>query len=157
MINILPPKADFDTMKAFKANGGGFVHMVEGMRGCVWIDGMKPTLMIVNDFDNIDFVYGNHYAFATMREGREIKNYDDTCRMYGFHLKFVDKAALERKTMGYIDRDLDVAKKIMPEFDLMYRRHLAVSFPMDTYFLHDFFNSKLAKEGTEWNGMIKKG
>ena len=62
-----------------------------------------------------------------------------------------------RKTLGYMNRDLDVAKKLMPEFDLLYMRHLAVSFPMDEYFLHDFFNSKLAKEGTEYNGLIKKG
>ena len=157
MINILPPKPWFNTKDEFKVSGCKFVHMLDGMRGCPWIDGMKPTFFIVNDFKNVDFVYGNHYAFAEMEDGCEIKNYDDTCRMYGFHLKFIDKAALERKTAGYINRDLDVAKKMMPEFDLLYARHLAVSFPMENYFLQDFFNSKLAKEGTEYNGLIKKG
>lgn len=157
MINILPPTPDFDTKSAFEANGGGFVHMIDGMRGSVWIDGMKPTMLIVNDFDNIEFYPGNHYAIADVKEGKVIKNYDDTCRMYGFHLKFIDKAALEKKTAGYTNRDLDIAKKMMPEFDLMFRRQLAVSFPIEEYFLHDFFNSKLGKDGTEWNGLIKRG
>ena len=156
MINILPPTPDFDTKAAFEANGGGFVHMIDGMRGSAWIDGMKPTMLIVNDFEEIDFYPGNHYAIAKPKEGKEIKSYDDICRMYGFHLKFINKAALERKTAGYIDRDNDTAKKMMPEFDLMFRRQLAVSFPLEEYFLHDFFNSKLAKNGAEWMGLLKR-
>ena len=154
MINVLPPNKKYITANEFT---GGFVHAMPNMRGCVWVGGMKPTMYIVNDFVSIDFYPGNHYAFLTPRDGVEIKNYDDTCRMYGFHLKFVDKQALIRKTKGYAERGLEAAKTLLPKIDEVYDKHLALSFPMENYFLQDFFNSKLSSVGTPYDGAIKKG
>ena len=157
MINVLPPRRQFNTSKYFKDFSGRFVHSMLGMRGNVWVGGMKPTMYIVNDFVSIDFYPGNHYAFLTPRDGVTIKNYDDTCRMYGFHLKFVDKEALIRKTKGYVDRGLEAAKTLLPKIDEVYDKHLALSFPMENYFLQDFFNSKLSTIGTPYDGAIAKG
>lgn len=156
MINVLPPHKDYDTKDCF-AKYGGFVHAMPGMRGNVWVGGMKPTMYIVNDFVSIDFYPGNHYAFLTPKRGVEIKNYDDTCRMYGFHLKFIDKDAIKKKTKGYADRGYLAAQKLLPKIDEVYDKHLALSFRMEDYFLQDFFNSKLSSIGTPYDGAIKKG
>lgn len=156
MINVLPPNGRFKTKENY-AKYEGFVHAMPEMRGSVWVGGMKPTMYIVNDFKSIDFYPGNHYAFLTPYDGKEIKNYDDTCRMYGFHLKFIDKEALKRKTKGYADRGLAVAQSLLPKIDEVYNKQLAVSFPMENYFLQDFFYSKLASIGTPYDGAIKKG
>ena len=156
MINVLPPHKHYKTKEIFD-KFGGFVHAMPDMRGSVWVGGMKPTMYIVNDFVSIDFYPGNHYAFLTPKDGVEIKNYDDTCRMYGFHLKFIDKEALRRKTKGYADRGLAAAEQLLPKLDEVYNKHLAVSFPMENYFLQDFFYSKLASVGTPYDGAIKKG
>lgn len=155
MINVLPPNKKYITSDHFEY--GGFVHAMPNMRGNVWVGGMKPTMYIVNDFASIDFYPGNHYAFLTPRDGVEIKNYDDTCRMYGFHLKFVDKGALIRKTKGYAERGLEAAKNLLGNIDEVYDKHLALSFPMENYFLQDFFSSKLSSVGTPYDGAIKKG
>lgn len=48
-------------------------------------------------------------------------------------------------------------KTLLPKIDEVYDKHPALSFPMENYFLQDFFNSKLSSVGTPYDGAIKKG
>ena len=158
MINLIPPAYITDSrtpmMNIFKL--GTMVHTITGMRGCVWVGGMKPTMLVVNDFADADFYPGNHYAFLRPEFGKVIKNYDDTCRMYGFHMKFIDREILRRKTISYCERGKNAYVDALPNFDKMYDRHVGLSFPLENYFLEDFYHSKLSTTGTEYEGALPK-
>lgn len=153
MMNLTPPEGkdsfleDVDCKKMM-------VHECEGIRVSVWHGGMKPTMIAVNDFSASYFIPGNHYMLAKMEEGKVLKNYDDCCRMYGFHLKYIDKNALRNKWIGYAKKGkmeyLDRANNI----DRIFRKVRGTSFQLQDYFLHDYFNSALHAKTIKFDGIM---
>lgn len=158
MINLFPPKSGSKTdFRLSVENSRPLVHGMEGVRGNYWVGGAKPTLIYVNDFDNIDFFPGNHYAYCTLREGtREVKNYADCCRLYGFHLKFIDEAALYKKWCDYAMRGKKVYLENIQKFDEIYTAQESISFNMPDYFLADGMRSKLENNTYEYSGLIER-
>ena len=158
MVNLFPPNTE-RSMDAIEdaVSRGMMVHTVNGVRANFWVGGMKPTMIVVNDFKNIDFTTGNHYAFAEMEEGCKIKSYDDCCRMYGFHLKFIDKNALKRKWRYYVEKGKEVYVEGINNFDTIYNGQIGVSFPLENYFLQDGMMSTLQSHSLIYNGLIERG
>ena len=134
-----------------------FPHSHEGIRASMWVGGMKPTLICVNDFKELTALPGNHYAFIKLEEGKKIKNYDDCCRLYGFHLKFIDKMALKKKWEGYAARGKEVYVENLKKFDEIYEAQYSVSFPLEDYFLADAVRSKLWTGDLPYHGLIPQG
>ena len=153
MINLLPPKGMEDLSPSEYFQGGRLIHGCPNMRGTVWVGGMKPTMMAVNDFERINPFPGNHYLNVLPRLGKTPKNYDDCCRIYSFHLKFIDKKLLEKKWEGYGVRGSESYLKQAESIDRIYEGQLSLSFPLENYFLADFLDSGLTKKTVSYNGL----
>lgn len=152
MVNLLPPKGRNELLSEVKY-GKKMVHECNNIRGCIWHGGSKPTMIAVNDFREVYFAPGNHYMFAKMREGRTLKNYSDCCRLYGFHLKYIDKNILINKWKGYADKGREEYLRRIEDIDGIMDKLYSVSFPLEEYFLQDYFNSALFSEKINFNGI----
>lgn len=153
MVNLFPPREMENKEPKDYLHEGQMFHTYPNVRGNIWVGGMKPTMFAVNAFDAVSFVGGNHYGFCRMRSGHVLKGYDDCCRIYGFHLKFIDKNALKEKWEGYACRGEDMYTDLVKKIDVLYEGQIGISFPLEQYFLHDYFNSELHKHRIIFNGL----
>ena len=153
MVNLFPPSMD-KRLGWICDEKNKLVHAVDGVLANYWVGGMKPTMILVNDFDEFTPTPGNHYGFARPIQGVEIKNYDDCCRMYGFHLKFIDPVALKEKWESYAQRNKEVYVKNIEKFDEIYLAQMSLSFPVRDYFLADGMRSRLQSCDIPYHGLL---
>ena len=101
-------------------------HQWDGVRGAWWLsEGMKVTLIKVNDFANFMVYCANHYLGVRMEKEKTPKDLSGCGEFHGFHLKYFDKNSFVSKTARHYGQD--------PQAYL--KRVKACSFPMDMYFL----------------------
>lgn len=103
----------------------------------------KPLLVAVNDFENIEFIDGNHCMFVKPKQGKEVRSLSNTMWFHSFHLKYVNKDIHAnrdafRKSYGSVE-DNDIYENSV----------VASSFPTEMYFaLSGFFGED--KSETLW-------
>lgn len=153
MINLLPPVGKEDVSPSEYLREGQMFHTYQGVRGNIWVGGGKPIMMAVNAFKELHFFGGNHYGLVRMRDNRVLKPYNDMCRIYSAHLKFIDKNILIEKWKEYMKRGLERYSKDLENIDKIYERQIGVSFPISDYFLMDYFNSALNNRTCLFNGL----
>ena len=154
MVNLFPPRIYKEGGLITQMHDGQLVHTVPDIRGAYWTGmGMKPLMFLVNDFDNIVMFPGNHYALAVMPENRSIIPFNDTCELYAFHLKFIDKTVLRKKWEHYAAKGKEVYVKQINKLDAMYENIMGTSFPMEQYFMADGFFSAGNRDGLYWDGL----
>ena len=152
MVNLLPPKGVDSPIELM--HDGQMVHTLEGMRGCFWTGGgMKPLLILVNDFPKVSFVGGNHYAITHGEGNNEIKPYNDTSELQAFHLKFVDKLVSKARRKSFAERGRDRYINLYENADAMFEKMFGSSFPLENYFLMDGILSKGCRDGVFWEGL----
>lgn len=103
-----------------------FPHEWNGVRGTWWLsEGMKPTLIKVNDFTDVWAFCGNHCFGVRMEDGKLMKSLSDCGEFHGFHFKYFDEKL-------FMEKPFNTSKNNTPKKNIL--RIKSASFPLDYYF-----------------------
>ena len=132
MINLLPPPEYRDMSLSQNTKKINNILSTPGLRATMWDFGHKPLLVKVNDIYYMETSIGNHAMWVTLPEGKKLYDLNEILPSYAFHLKYIDKNALKKKTYTYTQKNCynDIYRNIENIYDELY----STSFPLEQYF-----------------------